>query len=293
MPIILSKNDGHSTDRCVVLMTLPPELREDYIKDIEKELRIGASTKNENNKKSNKVLSNKVMYDFAAVNTNVDLKELTEKLLLSKVRQYGILLYGESGAGKSLWAQYLAQQLGMGFLKKRASDLIGSLVGQTEANIAAAFAEAKEKKAVLVIDEADSFLFDRSKATQMYQVGTTNELLTQMEDHPYPFIMTTNLKNKIDNACFRRFIFKVKFEYMKPENIEAAIKTYFKKNVKLTETERKELVYLTAGDFKVAKQKIDILEDKKYTRENIIKYLKTEQAEKNIVQGSKQIQIGG
>jgi SpoVK/Ycf46/Vps4 family AAA+-type ATPase len=276
-------------DICNELMVLPPEIRDQYIKSV----RVGASSSNKGKIDTKaKVFDKAVLYDFNATNTNISLKELTEKLLLSNVLRYGILLYGESGSGKSLWAQYLSQQLGMPFIKKRASDLIGSLVGQSEANIAQAFAEARDKKAVLVIDEADTFLFDRTKASQMYQVGTTNEFLTQMEDHPYPIIMTTNLKDKIDNACFRRFTFKIKFEYMTPENIEAAITTFFKKKITLKEEERDALVYLTAGDFKVAKQKIDILENKKYTRENIIKYLKQEQTEKNIKKSSTTIRIG-
>lgn len=282
------------SQKMICLAVLPTEVREQWMKKhgVEREVRAGAGNDNRGKKGKRKAFTNAVRYNFDATNTNIDLKELTEKLLLSNVTQYGILLYGASGAGKSLWAQYLAQQLGMGFVKKRASDLIGSLVGQSEANIAAAFAEAKENNAVLVIDEADTFLFDRSKATQMYQVGTTNEVLTQMEDHNYPFVMTTNLKDKIDNACFRRFTFKVRFDYMEPKHIEAAIKAFFRKNVKLTDVEKEELRSLTAGDFKVAKQKMDILENKKYTRENIIKYLKQEQLEKNITKSETAIQLG-
>ena len=49
------------------------------------------------------------------------------------------------------------------------------------------------------------FLFDRKYAKQDFQASHVNELLTQMEDHPYPFIMTTNLKDKIDRASLRRF----------------------------------------------------------------------------------------
>lgn len=278
-------------DKVEILIALPEDLRKKYM---EKTQMIGGqnATKISKHIKPMKEVLSKLKYDFNAVNASVDLKELTDKLIDSKVKQYGMLFYGESGSGKSALAEYLACKLGMPFLKKRASDLIGGIVGQTEANIARAFEEARKKGALLVIDEADTFLFDRSKATQMYQVGTTNELLTQMEDHPYPFIMTTNLKDKIDNACFRRFIFKIKFDYMKPENIEACAKTYFNKTLKLTEQEKAELKYLTAGDFKVAKQKMNILENKKYSRANIIKYLKAEQNEKNIIKGSKQIQLG-
>ena len=39
---------------------------------------------------------------------------------------------------------------------KRASDLLGMYVGETEKNIANAFEEAKEDEALLIFDEADS-----------------------------------------------------------------------------------------------------------------------------------------
>ena len=112
-----------------------------------------------------------------------------------------------------------------------------------------------------------------------------------MEDHPYPFIMTTNLKDKIDKASLRRFVFKIKYDYMKPENINAGVKTYFGKDFKLTEKQVNEFKYLCAGDFKVAKQKLDIIENGKYTNDLIYKYLLQEQSEKDIDEGSPNIRF--
>lgn len=224
----------------------------------------------------------KLKFDFGMVNCNMDLKDLTEKLKNSEQKNYGILLYGESGSGKSYFGQYLAQELGMPIIKKRASDLIDKWVGSTEKNIQAAFKEAKQKKAVLLFDEADSFLFDRKYAQRDFECASTNELLTQMENHPYPFIMTTNLKSKIDNASLRRFLFKIKYTYMEEKNVVAGIKTYFGKNYKLTKEQLKELKYLCAGDFTIAKRKMDVLENGKYTNEKIYEYLLAEQNEKEI-----------
>ena len=184
--------------------------------------------------------------------------------------------------GKSYFGQYLAQELGMPIIKKRASDLIDKFVGQTERNIKEAFKEAKQKKAVLLFDEADSFLFDRKYAQRDFECTSTNELLTQMEDHPYPFIMTTNLKEKIDKASLRRFLFKIKYDYMTENNIVSGVKTYFGKEFGLTKEQLKELKYITAGDFKIAKRKMDVLENSKYTNEKIYEYLLAEQDEKDI-----------
>ena len=224
----------------------------------------------------------KIKFDYNMSNCNQNLKELTTKLKASKHTDYNILLYGEAGCGKSFYGQFLAQELGMPVIKKRASDLIDKFVGSTERNIQAAFEEARAKKAILILDEADSFLFDRKYAQRDFECTSTNELLTQLESNEYPVILTTNLKSKLDKASLRRFLFKIKYDYMKEENVKAGIKTYFGKEFKLTKEQLKELKYLTAGDFKVAKRKMDVLEDSNYTNEKIYEYLKAEQDEKEI-----------
>ena len=212
---------------------------------------------------------------------------------LSKANYYGFKLDKDHlyvmdnylvthNCGKSYFGQYLAQELGMPIIKKRASDLIDKFVGQTERNIKEAFKEAKQKKVVLLFDEADSFLFDRKYAQRVFECASTNELLTQMEDHPYPFIMTTNLKEKIDKASLRRFLFKIKYDYMTENNIVSGVKTYFGKEFGLTKEQLKKLKYITAGDFKTAKRKMDVLENSKYTNEKIYEYLLAEQDEKDI-----------
>lgn len=280
-------NDNPNNPHIKIVMTndpsimecLPPELREMIQKDLGGGNVQLQPTETESEPE---VPKEKIKFDFGMVNCNSDLKDLTKKLKASKQTNYGILLYGESGCGKSYFGQYLAQELGMPIIKKRASDLIDKFVGQTEKNIKDAFMEAKQKKAVLLFDEADSFLFDRKYAQRDFECASTNELLTQMEDHPYPFIMTTNLKEKIDKASLRRFLFKIKYDYMTEKNIISGIKTYFGKEFSLTKEQLKELKYLCAGDFKVAKRKMDVLEDGNYTNELIYEYLKAEQDEKEI-----------
>lgn len=262
-----------------MLEFLPPELRERLSKEI------GGGNPFPSVQPEQEVEEKpkeKIKFDYNMVNCNQNLKELTTKLKASKHTDYNILLYGEAGCGKSYYGQYLAQELGMPVIKKRASDLIDKFVGSTERNIQAAFEEARSKKAILILDEADSFLFDRKYAQRDFECTSTNELLTQLESNEYPVILTTNLKSKLDKASLRRFLFKIKYDYMKEENVKAGVKTYFGKEFKLTKEQLKELKYLTAGDFKVAKRKMDVLEDSQYSNEKIYEYLLAEQSEKEI-----------
>lgn len=232
------------------------------------------------NNKPKYIVPKNIDFNFDVINTDYDLKEFTKSLKSSKYLNYGILLYGVSGSGKSYFGEYLAQELNMPFIKKRASDLIDRYVGQTEMNIKKAFAEAVEHKAILLFDEADSFLFDRTNAERMYEVTHVNELLTQMENHPYPFIMTTNLKTKIDNASLRRFVFKIKYSYMTKDQLKAGIHHYF--NKELSDNQLNSFEYLTIGDLKTVSKKLTILKNNKYSSKCLYEYLKKEQDEKEI-----------
>src|SRR5690606_22942609 len=94
---------------------------------------------------------------------------------------------------------------------RRASDLVSKYVGETEQNMAAMFAEAEAEKAVLLLDEADSFLQDRRGAHRTYEVTEVNEMLQGMERFNGIFVCTTNLLESLDQAALRRFTFKIRF----------------------------------------------------------------------------------
>jgi transitional endoplasmic reticulum ATPase len=94
--------------------------------------------------------------------------------------------------------------------------LLGAYVGENEQRIAAAFREAEQENAVLLLDEVDSFLQDRRQARQSWEVTLVNEMLTQMESFNGIFIASTNRLDGLDQATLRRFDLKMKFGYLKP-----------------------------------------------------------------------------
>ena len=75
-----------------------------------------------------------------------------------------LLLTGPPGTGKTELAAHLARAMERPLIVKRASDLLSKWVGGTEANIADAFEEAERREGLLLFDEVDSILFDRSTA---------------------------------------------------------------------------------------------------------------------------------
>ncbi|MCP5197390.1 MAG: ATP-binding protein [Gammaproteobacteria bacterium] len=153
-------------------------------------------------------------YDLRYLNTDLPIPKLVAAL---QRRPQGLLcFYGPPGTGKSALAQHIAEQLEKPLLLKRASDLLDPYVGGTEQHLAAMFEEARQREAVLVLDEADSFLRDRRHARQSWEISQVNELLTQMETFDGLFIATTNFMASLDVASLRRFPWKVRFDVLKP-----------------------------------------------------------------------------
>lgn len=236
----------------------------------------GVKLRNIENKKLN--------FNAELVHSDMDLSVLTERLKMSGKLNFSLCLYGQSGTGKSAYARYLAAELGLKVQHKRASDLISKFVGETEENIASAFALAEEEKSLLIFDEADSFLQDRSRANYSWEISAVNEMLTWMERHPYPFICTTNLIDTLDPASLRRFSFKVKYDLLMPEQIQRAFKYFF--NLKIPSQQLYRLSLLTPGDFAVVKNKAEIL-GVTSSPASIIKLLEEEQTFKRQGMGSK------
>lgn len=151
-------------------------------------------------------------YDPGVLNTDRDLDALVAGLRAGRPAR--LCLYGPPGTGKSALGHHLAQVLDRPLLLRRGSDLLSMWVGGTEANLAAAFEQARDEGALLLIDEADGFLQDRSQARTSWEVTGVNELLTQMEAFEGIFIASTNLVERLDPAALRRFDFKIRFGFL-------------------------------------------------------------------------------
>lgn len=192
----------------------------------------------------------------------------------SAPRSLNMLLYGPPGTGKTEFVRYLARHLGRNLIIKRASDLLGKYVGENEAKIRAAFEEADRTKSILFFDEADSFLQDRSFATQEWQITKVNELLTQMENFKGIFIAATNFDKNLDQASRRRFALKLGFDYLKPEGAKHIWNAFFP-NIECPESVCN-LPLLTPGDFNAVNGRLQYLPASLKTPERIFQELKSE-----------------
>jgi hypothetical protein len=167
-------------------------------------------------------------FDPTLVNADTDPVALIERLAAPYApRAVSLLLWGPPGTGKTAFVRHLAARMGLPVMVKRGSDLFDAYVGGTEHRIAAAFAEACAAGAFLVFDEVDSLLLDRAGAARSWEVSQVNEMLTWMEEHKQPFAATTNLPERLDPASLRRFLLKLRFDWLHRAQARQAFFTFF------------------------------------------------------------------
>jgi SpoVK/Ycf46/Vps4 family AAA+-type ATPase len=190
-------------------------------------------------------------------NTDQKLELLAERLSRSgSDKAVSLCLFGPPGTGKSAFARHIAERMDMPVLHKRASDLISKWLGESEANIAAAFADARAQGAFLIFDEADSLLCDRAGAHRSWEVSQVNEMLTWMESHELPFACTTNLMDRLDNASLRRFTFKIRFGFLDRDQVRRAFTRFFGLSAPARVSG---MDMLTPGDFAVVRRRASLL----------------------------------
>ncbi|HVJ00143.1 MAG TPA: ATP-binding protein [Sphingomonas sp.] len=163
------------------------------------------------------------------------------------------MLTGAPGTDKTAFAHHCARALDRPLIVKRASDLLSKWVGETEARIADAFREAHQRCGVLLFDEVDSVLFDRTTAKATWEVTQVNELLTWLDRHPLPVIAATNHPDKLDPATLRRFVFKLRLRPLGRARAALAFQRFFGSEAPKA---LDGLTNLTPGDFAIVARQL-------------------------------------
>jgi SpoVK/Ycf46/Vps4 family AAA+-type ATPase len=140
--------------------------------------------------------------------------DFENKLALGK--GLNILFAGESGTGKTMAAQIIANELRLDLYKIDLSSVVSKYIGETEKNISRIFKEAETSNAILFFDEADALFGKRSEvkdAHDRYANIEINYLLQKLEEHREIVILASNLAKNIDDAFVRRMHFWIEFPF--------------------------------------------------------------------------------
>ena len=130
-----------------------------------------------------------------------------------------VLFAGESGTGKTMAAEVIANELQLGLYRIDLSAVVNKYIGETEKNLRRLFDAAEEGGAILFFDEADALFGKRSEVKDShdrYANIEINYLLQRMEAYSGLAILATNLKGSLDSAFLRRLRFTVNFPFPGP-----------------------------------------------------------------------------
>ena len=183
------------------------------------------------------------------------------------------LFHGAPGTGKTMLAHYIAEQIGYPLMTRSYGEIQSKYVGEGEKNLNMVFEEAKGSGSVLLLDEIDSIAANRMMQEKNHDKTMTNQLLTSIDDYEGILFCTTNFMGSLDPAVLRRFFLKTEFGFLTVEQQQVALKTFFP--TKYRGKKLPDLKFLTAGDFKVAKER-SLYEAKPPTFDRLVEMLQEE-----------------
>lgn len=124
------------------------------------------------------------------------------------------LFVGPSGTGKSFAAEVIASKLGWRLYRVDLGIIVSKYIGETEKNLNSLFESAAGQKMILLFDEADSLFGKRGEvrdARDRYANMEISHLLSRIELHEGPCLLTSNFRDNIDPAFARRFQIVIDF----------------------------------------------------------------------------------
>jgi hypothetical protein len=127
-----------------------------------------------------------------------------------------VLFAGESGTGKTMAAEVIANALGLNLYRIDLSAVVSKYIGETEKNLRRLFDAAEDGGALLFFDEADALFGKRSEVKDShdrYANIEINYLLQRIEAYRGLAILATNMKSSLDQAFMRRLRFIVNFPF--------------------------------------------------------------------------------
>ena len=126
------------------------------------------------------------------------------------------LFAGPSGTGKTMAAEVLARELELDLYRIDLSQVVSKYIGETEKNLRRVFDAAETGGAILLFDEADALFGKRTEVKDSHDRYANIEvsyLLQRMEAYRGLAILTTNLRDALDQAFVRRLRFVVEFPF--------------------------------------------------------------------------------
>ncbi len=141
-----------------------------------------------------------------------------------------LMLYGESGCGKTELARYIAHRAELPFAYVRFSSVVDCHLGGTQSNIAKIFEYVRTNPCVLCFDEIDAIGTARGQAHEMGEMNRiVIAMMQELDQIPNNVIIigTTNRFDQLDPALVRRFPLRYELMPLSSGEIRAFAHKFF------------------------------------------------------------------
>lgn len=228
--------------------------------------------------KTRQVLSDSYDVDVLNMDINPKMIERMAQKAMERHQPFRIAECGSSGTGKTAFAHWLAKQLDMELIVKTVSDIQKVYIGESEAAIRNAFYEAEEKNAILLLDECETYMGKRTDSSasggKSYN-SMTNCFLTEIERFSGILICTTNRRDLIDDAFYRRLHRIVTFRFPTEYGMRRLFERYFP-DIQFDEGELDNTCrrgFIGPGDFAILKESMEYMDEEEITPDFILEAL--------------------
>ncbi|MFD2180471.1 ATP-binding protein [Veronia pacifica] len=149
---------------------------------------------------------------------------------MSRGMGISVMFSGESGTGKTMAAEVIANALNLELYRIDLASVISKYIGETEKQMRALFEAAEQSGAILFFDEADALFGKRGEVKnsndRFANIGI-DDLLQRIESYSGLAILATNLKSAVDKAFLRRLRFVIDFPFPGPVERERIWQSVF------------------------------------------------------------------
>lgn len=147
--------------------------------------------------------------------------DLMEDIIKGKTGGIIVMCSGVAGVGKTLTAEVYSEFMERPLYKIQSSQL-GITVKELEENLKNCLIRAARWQAILLIDEADTYI--RERGDDIVQNCIVGVFLRMLEYYKGVLFMTTNKATSIDDAIISRCIAHLKYELPNPEELTRIFK---------------------------------------------------------------------
>lgn len=142
--------------------------------------------------------------------------QLMEDIVKGKTGGIIVIAVGPPGTGKTLTAQVFSEQIKQPLYEVQCSQL-GTDEKALEEALSAVLARATRWNAILLIDEADVYIYERGG--DIHQNAVVGVFLRVLENYRGVLFMTSNRSTVIDDAILSRATAFIQYEYPCPEDL--------------------------------------------------------------------------